>query len=171
MIIRNAFLDDAESIAKIHVTAWRTGYRNILPDVYLKSLSIESRTKQWQDALANNNIGTNMVIEYKKIVSGFCVYGPVRDKDLNNLNMVEILALNISPDSWGMGFGTALIKHVINYASMDNKEKIYLWVVKENQRAKNLYENMGFLLDGSEKIDTEFTSCELHEVRYVMKLI
>jgi len=113
---------------------------------------------------------TNLVIEYKNIVSGFCVYGSARDKDLSNHNVGELVALNILPSKWGLGLGTELIKNVIESANIKGWKSLYLWVIRENIRAKRLYELMGFEVEGREKIDSELTGSELHEIRYVKKL-
>ena len=47
MIIREANLDDAKGIAKVHVDSWRTTYKNIIPDEYLNNLSYEKREQLW----------------------------------------------------------------------------------------------------------------------------
>jgi len=170
MNIRNAIKDDAASIAKAHIEAWCSGYKGIMPDEYLKSLSVKLITKEWQEALTKNSPGINLVIECNNVVSGFCVYGPARDKDISTLNVGELVALNILPSFWGMGLGTKLVKHVIKSANNHQWKLLYLWVIKENDRARKLYELMGFEVEGSEKIDTKLTGCKLHEIRYVKKL-
>ena len=171
MNIRNATKEDAASIAKAHIEAWCSGYKGIMPDEYLKSLSVELRTNEWQEALTISSPGINLVIEYNNVVSGFCVYGPARDKDISTLNVGELVALNILPSSWGMGLATELVKHVIKSAYKNQWKSLYLWVIKENDRARRLYEFMGFEVEGSEKFDTKLTGCKLHEIRYVKKLV
>ena len=98
MKIRIATKEDAPDIAKIHVEAWRSAYKGIMPAEYLESLSVEARTKEWFEALSTTSPGINLVIELEGGISGFCVYGPVRDKDLSHKNAGELVALNISPD-------------------------------------------------------------------------
>lgn len=39
MNIRKAVLADSKGIAKVHVDSWRTTYKNIIPDEFLKKLS------------------------------------------------------------------------------------------------------------------------------------
>lgn len=170
MNIRNAIKDDAASIAKAHIEAWCSGYKGIMPDEYLNSLSVELRTKEWQEALTKSSPGINLVVEYNNVVSGFCVYGPARDKDISSPNVGELVALNILPNAWGMGLGSELVKHVIESATKKKWKLLYLWVIKENTRARKLYESMGFEVEGNEKVDTELTGCKLQEIRYVKKL-
>lgn len=171
MKIREAIKKDAAKMAEVQIKAWRVGYKGIMPDKYLSSLSIEHRTKKWQEALSNNDPGTNIVIEYKNVVSGFCVYGPARDEDLLNLKSGELVALNILPGKWSLGLGTELIKNVIEAAYIKEWKSLYLWVVKENNRARKLYELFGFEIEGKEKVDFKLTGCELHEIRYIKSML
>ena len=173
MHIRNATREDARHIARIHIEAWRSGYKGIMPDEYLKSLSVAEKTLQWDEAISTKGPGINLVIVHHGAISGFCVYGPARDDDLCKENAGELVALNISPDCWGKGLGTALTRHVIKSAHSTHNDQwysLYLWVLRENVRAKKLYESMGFSIEGREKFDTKLTGHELHEIRYVRKL-
>ncbi len=167
MHIRNATKKDAQHIAKIHVEAWCSGYREIVPDEYLASLSVKEKTLQWNKALSKKGPGINLVIIHNDAISGFCVYGPARDDDLSKENAGELVALNISPDCWGKGLGTELIRQVIKSGHNNQWRSLYLWVLKKNIRARKLYESMNFSIEGREKFDTKLTGHELHEIRYV----
>ncbi|VAX00390.1 hypothetical protein MNBD_GAMMA20-465 [hydrothermal vent metagenome] len=170
MLIRYATRKDAQDIARIHVEAWRSGYKGIMPDEYLKSLSVKEKTRQWDEALATKGPGINRVVVLNGVISGFCVYGPARDDDLSNENAGELVALNISPDCWGQGLGTELAKQTVKSAHHYQWRSLYLWVLKENTRARRLYEQMGFSRQGREKFTTQLTGHELHEIRYVRQI-
>ena len=170
MRIRDAIIEDVTSIAEVHIEAWRTAYRGILPNTYLDTMCIQSISKQWQDALKITGPGKYLVIEDGGNVSGFCVFGPARDKDLASLNVGELVALNILPTKWRNGLASILIKYVVKSASVYKWSSLFLWVIKENVGARNLYEAMDFKLEGQEKTDTALTGCILHEVRYVLEL-
>jgi len=170
MHIRYAVKKDAKTIAAIQVKAWRYGYKGIMSDEYLNSISVKERTIQWDQILEQTGPGINLVIELNSSISGFCVYGPARDHDLSDENAGELVALNILPHVWGKGLGTALIKYVMESAHSHNWHSIYLWVLKDNTRARGLYDHMGFTVEGSEKFDTTLTDQELHEIRYAKAL-
>ncbi len=42
MRIREARLEDASAIARVHIDAWRETYQGIIPDTYLAQLSYET---------------------------------------------------------------------------------------------------------------------------------
>ncbi|MEW4429737.1 hypothetical protein AB1I68_19920 [Paenibacillus pabuli] len=47
MHIREAMINDAEEIAKVHVDSWRTTYKGIIPEEFLTNLSYKQRTELW----------------------------------------------------------------------------------------------------------------------------
>lgn len=61
--------------------------------------------------------------------------------------------IQISPEFQGFGFGTEIIQEEIHRAERKQKP-IRLQVLLKNQRAKNLYEKLGFIECG--KSDTHF---------------
>jgi len=44
--IREATVEDAEAIAKVHVNSWQAAYQGILPDGYLAKLTVEPRRSE-----------------------------------------------------------------------------------------------------------------------------
>ena len=52
--VREAMPCDAAAIARVHVDAWRTTYRGIVPDEYLSSLSYEKSQQRWERLLTNS---------------------------------------------------------------------------------------------------------------------
>src|SRR2546423_15034064 len=54
MIIRQATLEDAAGIARVHVDTWRTTYRGIVPEEYLANMSYEESEKRRADRLSDS---------------------------------------------------------------------------------------------------------------------
>jgi len=54
MIIREAKVIDATSIARVDVDGWRTTYTGIVPQDYLNSRSYERRASVWQTRIADS---------------------------------------------------------------------------------------------------------------------
>ena len=167
MNIREANINDAEGIANVHVKSWQFAYVGIMPEEYLFSLSAKEKTGIWLKSLSEKSLGINIVLEINKEIIGFCVFGPARDKDLLNQNVGELVALNILPRYWGNGYGSKMISYVFKQSKLKKWQSVYLWVLKQNERAIGVYEKNGFILEGTEKIDNKLTGYELHEIRYV----
>ena len=167
MNIREANINDAEGIANVHVKSWQAAYRGIMPKDYLLSLSVKEKIETWLKSLSEKSLGINLVVEKNKEIIGFCVFGPARDNDLKYHNVGELVALNILPSYWGNGYGTRIINYVFNKSKLREWQALYLWVLKQNERAIAVYKKNGFILEGSEKSSTKLTGHKLHEIRYV----
>jgi len=170
MNIRVATTKDADLIASINIDAWQVGYKGIMSESYLNALRLADTNLQWDSALSSNDPGINIVIEYQNKVSGFCVFGPVRDKDLKCNSSGEIVALNVAPNKWRLGLGSKLLEKVTELAIKEKWNFLYLWVLKDNVRAMRFYESKGFALEGTEKINLKLTGEKLIEVRLFKKI-
>ena len=53
MLIREAKLEDAEAIARVHVDTWQTTYQDIIPESYIAKLSYQKRKERWANMLSN----------------------------------------------------------------------------------------------------------------------
>ncbi len=54
MRIREAVLEDAEGIARVHVDSWRTTYKGIVSETVLQQLSYEQRAENWRRGIGKN---------------------------------------------------------------------------------------------------------------------
>src|SRR5688500_3557324 len=98
--IRPARSQDAHTIAQVHVSAWRTAYRNILAGSYLDRVSVDRRTERWRDILANPDQVT-FVAETDSGMVGFVNGGPEREG--RNDHQGEIYALYLLVEFRGQG--------------------------------------------------------------------
>jgi GNAT superfamily N-acetyltransferase len=92
-------------IATIHIEAWRVAYRGIIPDEFLRSLSIEQRHAAWQQALEAGHPFT-WVAEEGDVALGWISAAASRDVDAGQ-STGEIWAVYIDPSHWGEGIGRA----------------------------------------------------------------
>lgn len=63
----------------------------------------------------------------------------------------NIFAMYVTPQKQGSGIGNALLTEAINKARIIDIEKINLSVIASNQKAKNLYTKLGFIVFGIEE--------------------
>ncbi|WP_053001267.1 GNAT family N-acetyltransferase [Kosmotoga pacifica] len=56
--------------------------------------------------------------------------------------LLDVLA--VSKEARGQGVGTKLLAHTIAFAKKERLKRIRLYVIDKNERAKQLYERMGF---------------------------
>jgi ribosomal protein S18 acetylase RimI-like enzyme len=164
MACRRPKLADSSAIAETHVFAWQHAYAGIMPSGYLNSLAVSSSEARWAQLLRSDEVHV-LVVERTGIVCGFSRYGASRDSDAHS-DTGEIYAINIHPNHWREGLGSALLS-----ASLTDLEDIgfcraTLWVLESNDGARRFYEARGWRYHGAQKLDAPPGCPELPHVRY-----
>ena len=165
LLVRWAGPADAQAIAEIHVLAWQTAYRGLLPDELLDAMTAANRLPRWQQWLAEPAPRTR-VAEQDGQVLGWLTTGPQRDRDLDPATVAEIYALYVHPAAWGHGCGSALMASVLADLAARGYAETNLWVLHNNARAIRFYEQQGFRADGAAKSETGAYGAVFDEIRY-----
>ncbi|MGH2759413.1 MAG: GNAT family N-acetyltransferase [Actinomycetota bacterium] len=164
LVVRVAVPEDADDIAIVHIESWQVGYRGLIPDDYLDSLSIDKRQHVWRQWLrVEGRDETNWVAERDGRVIGFAGAGASRDDDALS-GTGEVFAIYVHGDHWGSGAGAGLMNAATGYLR-ERFVRGTLWVLDTNERARRFYERGGWAPDGATK-DDDRGSFVLHEVRY-----
>lgn len=141
MLIRNAHPNDARAIAAVHVAAWRTTYRGIIPDAYLAALSVADRERRWAASLADTSGRTcAFVAEDDGHIVGFADGGPRREGSPAYAG--ELYAIYLLASHQGRGLGRRLVAAVAAYLSALGMSSLLLWVLAENPACR-FYESLG----------------------------
>jgi GNAT superfamily N-acetyltransferase len=166
--VRFATLEDAAAIARIHVLSWQVGYDGIMPAELLRALSVEQRASFWKELLGRDDESQRAwVAGLDGHLIGFVTAGSSRDEAMDGA--AEVYALGVDPAYWGAGAGGALLRAATEWAILRRFNRLALWVLKDNQRARRLYESLGWMPDGHEHQRT-FGQAALTEVRYTVGL-
>ena len=161
--IRLATLDDANCCADIHAKSWNFAYSDIVP----KEIIDEHNARWlmiWNRMLANNN-ESHYVITLDDVIIGFLTITIPRDNDLEE-TYYEIVGLYLSPRYIGLGLGKQSMDWMKKEISSRGYNDISLWVLEENNRAREFYEKAGFMHDGKTK---KSGLADTLEVRYLYK--
>ncbi|HYL24569.1 MAG TPA: GNAT family N-acetyltransferase [Burkholderiales bacterium] len=164
LTLREATRADARAIAEIHVAAWRAAYRDLMPQSYLESLSIDERARMWEKTIASAGPAQLALAEFDGELAGFCLYGPTRDREATDV--AEIYAVNVHPARWRQGAGRLLCAHALREAAAREHTVMTLWVISGNGRARRFYQRLGFATDGAARINTQLVGSPFDEVRY-----
>ncbi len=165
--LRSATPDDAATMAAIHIAAWRTAYRGLVPDSFLSALDHGRRTERFRDFLDSGS-GETYIVERDGQALGHLTIGPCRDDNLDERSVGEIWGIYIAPAHWRQGIGTQICRRAEEMLSARGFGRIVLWVFKGNDRAKRFYEAMGYTPDGATKIIE--VGVPLPAIRYSRKL-
>jgi GNAT superfamily N-acetyltransferase len=145
MRIREATLDDAPGIARVHVDTWRTAYPGIIPAAHLAQLSYERSEARWRDHLATGD-GARFVYvaEDAGCIIGLASGGPERD-GLSGYDG-ELYGLYVLAEFQRHGVGRALLQVVARRLAAGGFKAMVIWVLKENVKARAFYEALGGVL-------------------------
>ncbi|QXQ09227.1 GNAT family N-acetyltransferase [Paeniglutamicibacter sp. Y32M11] len=167
VIVREATVADAAPMARALVAAWRAAYRGIIGQDFLEAMDEQRIGASWRETLVRGAGVPPLVIVSANHVVGFCQVGEPRDKSQTDTG--ELFALNLHPDAWGHGLGSALLSAASAQLLALGYRRAYLWVADGNQRAIDLYLRHGWHDTAITKTEYKFTP-PLLEHRYAILL-
>jgi ribosomal protein S18 acetylase RimI-like enzyme len=134
MHIREAKLEDAAAIARVHINSWQTTYSGLLPNEYIEKRSYEKRYNNWKKRLSVNRkaetdyfiyVAENSVKEIVGFVDGGLARG-------NSTCQGEIYALYILEAEQKKGIGSSLFKAIASRLSQSGLTSLMVWVLEGN---------------------------------------
>jgi ribosomal protein S18 acetylase RimI-like enzyme len=139
-MLRGATLRDAAAIANVHVATWRTAYRGLLPDDFLRSLGEAGYEERW---LRNIKEGTSRVYvaEEGGAVVGFASGG--RERAGESGFEGELYAIYVLEEAQRRGHGHRLVTAVAKGLDGMGLRNMIVWVLRDNPSARRFYERLG----------------------------
>lgn len=143
----------------LHALGWRAAYRDSIPADYM---SREITDGRWVPVFRQNHAGGRYhgLLLYSGDTPLCCAtYGPAR-VDTSAGDTVcnfsspdlaawgELVSLYGHPEHWGQGFGSAVMEEVLRKLRDTGYPGCFLYVLRENDRARRFYEKHGFAWDG-----------------------
>jgi len=163
MHIREATVDAAPGIARVHVDTWRAAYAGIVPAEHLAGLSYERSEARWRENLARREAGRfTLIAKVDDNVVSFASAGPEHD-GLPGYDG-EVYALYVLSAFQRQGIGRTLMLAVVNRLVADGFRAMVIWALKENVKARAFYEALGsvqisektIMIGGAELVDVAY---------------
>lgn len=137
-MIREARPDEADELAAIQREASLAAYPHIFPPERYP-YPTEAVRERWQEALDDPEV-TVIVADERRAV------GVVMSRP-------EWLdGLYVRPEWWGRGVGRALHDEVLARQRAAGATRCHLWVLEANDRARRLYERLGWRESGETRV-------------------
>lgn len=165
VFIRDAHIDDAAALARIHVDTWRATYRGLIPDSHLDQLSYERKEAQWINWITKPAAGSRRIVaELDHRVVGFATCG-ARSVDSDQATS-ELFALYVDPGHQDQGIGGLLLSHVLDWLRSEGHTRVHVNVLKGNSGAILFYRSKGarFVGDAQVTIEGELYLDEMFEI-------
>ena len=74
-MIRPAVDGDADAMGRLHVRAWQTAYRGVMPDEYLDGPQAGERISMWRGRISRTDLPPLLVADIAGEVVGFASFG------------------------------------------------------------------------------------------------
>jgi len=166
-------LEDAEGIARVHVDAWNTSYRGIIPDDVIDARTYESRCSLWKNVLTKFDSISPLIYLVAEETKNHAIIGFIASNYPNDQQHLSygfldsfIQAIYVLKEYQHIGVGKQLLTNMIQSLKNRNYKGTYLWVLEDNPNAIQFYEKMGGKrLENLEKLET-FGNKQLKEVGY-----
>lgn len=129
--------DNPLEISNIYESSWKYAYKDIIPQSYLDSIP----AGQWAGSINKVDMNSLVLTENGKIVgtASFC-----RSRWEEYSEYGEIVSIYFLPDYIGKGYGRSLLNKCIEKLRQCGFNKVLLWVLEDNHRARKFYEKNGF---------------------------
>lgn len=171
--IRPATALDLPEIARLHLAASRVAYRGILPDDALDRLTPEARIELWRARYAAlGPQGSLWIYLRDNEILGFALADQIEIPN-SRVAVVELASFYVLPSFQGLGIGRRLIATAMDHFALRSFERMILWTIRANLRARHFYENAGFRSDGAMRITRRQEAgvrLEYDEIRYARSL-
>ena len=167
-VMRKAASHDARQIARVHVVAWQTAYKGIVPQPFLDSLDVDARAKDWNTWLQDTEAHV-YVAEIDDQVCGFISGGKLREPILDSTGKpireydAELYAIYLLPSAKGQGLGKLLTRQLAEALDAQGFRRMAVWVLAENP-SLFFYEHLG--AQQISKKQVRISDADLLEVAY-----
>ena len=143
----------------LHALGWRTAYRDSIPADYMTREITNSRWIPVFRQTYEEGVYHGLLLYSSGIPLCCATYGPAR-VDSSAGNTVcnfsspdlaawgELVSLYGHPDYWGQGYGSLIIDEVLRRLEAAGYPGCFLYVLRENTRARRFYEKHSFVWDG-----------------------
>ena len=148
--VRPARAADAERVARVQLSTWRTAYADLLPAEALEVPEVQVAAL-WLGAVESPPSPRHRLLvafERDELV-GFAASGPASDEELDPVSTTELLALLVEP-RWGRrGHGSRLVAASVQDWRTDGVRTAVSWVWEQDSASRSFLRSAGWEADGA----------------------
>ena len=158
VLIRAVQPGDAESGAACHLACWREAYADIIDPERLARLTapVAEQVELWRHWIGDGR-PVVVAVDAGEVV-GFAVAGFATEPDIDI--DFQLYAINVRQAYWGSGVAQRLHDRSVG------DRAAFLWVLRDNPRARAFYLRNGYRPDGVEKLEEDFGATVIRMVRH-----
>ena len=154
--VRPARPEDAERVARVQLSTWRTAYADLLPAEALDVPEVNAAAL-WLGAVESPPTPEHrLLVAMERIeLVGFAASGPAADEDLDPTSTVELLTLLVEP-RWGRrGHGSRLVAASVEHWRGAGFTTAVTWAWERDPATRSFLKGSGWEPDGTARgLDT-----------------
>ena len=146
IVIRNVEERDAVQYITLLNYVWRIAYKDIFPEEVFDDMDErkDDRIASFSQKYYTDDERVTCVAEVDSKIVGIASGGMLsKDEYFSKRNFSDLVSLYVHPDYQGMGIATALKRHFEEWAKEHGATKYVIGVMKENKKARTVYEKWG----------------------------
>ncbi len=147
--VRPARPEDAERVARVQLSTWRTAYADLLPAEALDVPEVRAAAL-WLGAVESPPSPRHrlLVAMERDDLVGFAASGPASDEDLDPESTVELMTLLVEP-RWGRrGHASRLVAASVEHWRGDGFTTAATWTWEADPATRSFLEGAGWEPDG-----------------------
>lgn len=135
--VREITREDIPLISHIMVRSFRSAFRDFVTPETMDACTVPENCQAMLDTIYLQGNMHFLLAEDQ----GFLCWQEAGDA-------VEIVAVHSLPESWGTGIGKTMMESALKQIG---RQPVFLWVFRDNRRARRFYEKQGFRWDGTQR--------------------
>ncbi len=151
--IRKVNENDGYDWTKLVNRVWRDAYKHIFPEEVFreKDNSIDKKVATFAERIKNDNQKIAYVAESEGRIIGIMCGSINSGYEYFKNEYADLTALYIDPNYQGKGIGSSFKKIFENWARENGASKYVIGVLKDNSKARKIYESWGGKLSDVEE--------------------
>ena len=151
--VRLAWPDDAASIARVQVAAWRDMYADVLAPDVLNSLDVEEFSERWSTSLTSPPDARMRVLVAldRADVRGFVLVHPSYDRDADRVADGEVGEFVVDPAHRSEGHGSRLLQAAMDTLAADKFTRVRWWIATTDDALREFVTGSGWEADGAHR--------------------
>lgn len=150
---RLAWPDDATSIVRVQLAAWRESYAELIPSAELDALDPDELAARWITTLSSPKDARMRVLVAleRAAVRGFALVHPSYDPDSDQVADGEIGEFVIDPAHQRVGHGSRLLQAAVDTLAADSFTRALWWVNASDDALRAFVTSSGWEPDGAHR--------------------
>ena len=164
---RLAWPDDAGSIARVQIAAWRDMYADVLAPDVLESLDVDDFAERWTASLTKpQDARVRVLVALDRAdVRGFALVHPSFDPDADQVTDGEVGELVVDPEHRGEGHGSRLLQAAMDTLAADHFTRVRWWIASTDDALRDFVTSSGWEADGAHRELQSETGTTLKQIR------